>query len=145
MENLNVEQTQTDTAHPAEAETVVGAQTENVSYGKFKDAAALLKAYNSLQAEFTKRCQRLKELEEASAADKAAVENPAAPTEAAPAEVRGITDEEKENFLRDYLKTVLDAKPKAIVLDGGGVGIKTPSAKPSTVEAAGKLAKEFFG
>ncbi|MDR3263477.1 MAG: hypothetical protein LBT30_04125 [Clostridiales bacterium] len=34
-----------------------------VSVGKFKSAETLLKAYNSLEAEFTKRSQRLKELE----------------------------------------------------------------------------------
>ena len=33
--------------------------------GKFKDANALLKAYESLQAEFTRRSQRLKEMERA--------------------------------------------------------------------------------
>lgn len=36
--------------------------TEN-SIGKFKNAQALLDAYNSLQAEFTKKCQKLSELE----------------------------------------------------------------------------------
>ena len=30
---------------------------------KFKDVSALAEAYNALQAEFTRRCQRLKELE----------------------------------------------------------------------------------
>ena len=38
-------------------------QTETVSYGKFKDADALYSAYNNLEAEFTKKCQRIKELE----------------------------------------------------------------------------------
>ncbi len=33
------------------------------SYGKFKTAEELLKAYNSLESEFTKRSQKLKELE----------------------------------------------------------------------------------
>lgn len=33
------------------------------SYGKFQTADELLKAYNSLESEFTKRSQRLKELE----------------------------------------------------------------------------------
>lgn len=32
-------------------------------YGKFKDAESLLTAYNNLQAEFTRKCQRLSELE----------------------------------------------------------------------------------
>lgn len=43
-----------DRAAPAEASTELG---------KFKDVSALLKAYGSLQAEFTRRSQRLKELE----------------------------------------------------------------------------------
>ncbi len=32
-------------------------------YGKFKDAESLLSAYNNLQAEFTRKCQKLSELE----------------------------------------------------------------------------------
>lgn len=39
------------------------AQKSEGSHGKFKDADALLSAYNSLQAEFTRKCQRLAELE----------------------------------------------------------------------------------
>lgn len=35
----------------------------SINLGKFKDAESLLKAYNSLQAEFTKKSQRLSELE----------------------------------------------------------------------------------
>lgn len=35
----------------------------SVDLGKFKDAESLLKAYNSLQTEFTKKSQRLSELE----------------------------------------------------------------------------------
>ncbi len=63
MENKLNEQTAV-TAHTAEAENDFGAVADGqVSFGKFKDATALLKAYNSLQAEFTKRCQRVKELE----------------------------------------------------------------------------------
>ena len=51
------------TAQPAEAEKNLGEEKAEISLGKFKDVNALLQAYNSLQAEFTKRCQRLKELE----------------------------------------------------------------------------------
>ena len=35
-------------------------------FGKFKDAESLLSAYNSLQAEFTKKCQKLSEYEKKS-------------------------------------------------------------------------------
>ena len=40
------------------------AEKDKTGYGKFKDAESLYQAYNFLQAEFTKRCQRVKELEE---------------------------------------------------------------------------------
>lgn len=38
-------------------------EQEKTSYGKFKDGETLLKAYNALEGEFTRRSQRLKELE----------------------------------------------------------------------------------
>lgn len=42
---------------------------KEVSFGKFKSAEELLKAYNALQSEFTKRSQKLAELEQTKAAD----------------------------------------------------------------------------
>ncbi|MGI6701017.1 MAG: hypothetical protein ACOX3U_00895 [Christensenellales bacterium] len=50
----------------AETETQ---SAEETSLGKFRDSETLLKAYNALEAEFTRRSQKLKELE--SAEDKA--------------------------------------------------------------------------
>jgi hypothetical protein len=49
-----------DSAQTAGAEVIDGA-TENL--GKFKDVKSLLNAYNALQSEFTRRCQKVKELE----------------------------------------------------------------------------------
>ena len=74
MEELKNEQTEQH-AHTAAAEENKGEESGNVSLGKFKDVNALLSAYNSLQSEFTKRCQRVKELEAElnSAVDKATV------------------------------------------------------------------------
>jgi len=40
------------------------------SFGKFKDANELLKAYNNLQSEFTRKCQLLNELKAEDSADK---------------------------------------------------------------------------
>ena len=37
--------------------------TEGSNFGKFKNADALLEAYNKLQAEFTRKCQKLSEFE----------------------------------------------------------------------------------
>ncbi|MBQ8431029.1 MAG: hypothetical protein IJX26_03720 [Clostridia bacterium] len=41
----------------------INSEIGSENLGKFKDAESLLKAYNSLQAEFTKKSQRLSELE----------------------------------------------------------------------------------
>ena len=57
-DNVYVE---TEAAHTAEAEKQEGA----TAIGKFKDVDALMKAYNALQAEFTRRSQRLRALENA--------------------------------------------------------------------------------
>ena len=66
MDELKNEQTAVNAGAPVD-ET---AKDIAASLGKFKDVNALLAAYNSLQAEFTKRCQRIKELERSAAVDK---------------------------------------------------------------------------
>lgn len=127
---------------PATADDFIGGKDEQISLGKFKDVNALLSAYNSLQAEFTKRCQRLKELE-----SKTAVDKEVSPTKAENAEEKqpiGITEENRTEILKDYLKGVLSSKPQATVIDGTGSGLKTPTAKPSSIFEAGKLAREMF-
>ena len=92
---------------------------------------------NSLQSEFTKRCQRVKELEAElnSAVDKATV-----PTQTEQAE----STIDKEQILKDYLKGVLSKKQSAIVMDGAGVGIKTPNNRPTTLAQASALAQEIL-
>ena len=52
---------------------------------------------------------------------------------------KGITGEEKNEILKDYLKGILGQKTGAIIMDGAGVGLKTPAARPKTVEEAGRL------
>ena len=59
-ENLNLANYTDKTAQTAGAEENLGATEE---FGKFKDAKSLLNAYNALQSEFTRRCQKVKELE----------------------------------------------------------------------------------
>ena len=58
-ENVNVQKD--GSAQAAEAEKKKGA----TGLGKFKDVNALLEAYSALQAEFTRRSQRLRALEKA--------------------------------------------------------------------------------
>ena len=133
-------------AQPAEADKEVKgeeAKTE-VSLGKFKDVQSLIQAYNSLQSEFTKRCQRIKELEgEVSKVDKASA--PTNETSVGEEKVKqGITQQEKEQILKDYLKGIVSSKQIAILMDGNGIGVKTPVSKPKTIAEAGALAKEIL-
>lgn len=124
---------------------VMGDETKEVSLGKFKDVNALLNAYNSLQSEFTKRCQRVKELESALTVDKVTaptenVEKQASEKE----ESKSITEEDKQNILKEYLKGLLGAKTTAVVMDGVGGGVNTPINRPKTIAEAGKLAQEIL-
>lgn len=59
QKNLNLDNAQDQNLENSDSDNL-----DNGSpYGKFKDANSLLSAYNSLQAEFTKKCQRLNEIE----------------------------------------------------------------------------------
>ncbi len=68
-----------------------------LTLGKFKSASALLEAYNNLQSEFTKKCQRLSELEK----DKTATE------------VKEVSQEEIEKTLEQFLLKNSEAKDYA--------------------------------
>ncbi|MDD4315925.1 MAG: hypothetical protein PHC84_02065 [Clostridia bacterium] len=59
---------ETTKTQPAAA-TVSGDKQEKASYGKFNKLEDLLNAYNSLESEFTRRSQRLKEIESTAKAE----------------------------------------------------------------------------
>ena len=71
MEKENTAQDSKNAAQGADARRDTGAAA---NLGKFKSVDALLNAYNSLEAEFTRRSQALRELEERERAAKAARE-----------------------------------------------------------------------
>ena len=140
MTELENEQTES-TAQSAEAQENIGEISGEVSLGKFKDTAALLSAYNSLQAEFTKRCQRIKELErDALSSDKVVAPD----NESELKQNANITEEDKENVLKEYLQGVLSRKQKAVLLDGAGIGVKTTINRQKTIVQAGALAREML-
>lgn len=142
MEKYNDEQTKVT----AQAEQDIvqeekkGALDTEVSLGKFKDVNALLEAYNNLESEFTKRCQKVKELE----AKLTVVDKEKSPTETDLSKSQELSSEEKDDVLKNYLREVLSKKQRAIVLDGAGIGVKTPAEKPKTLEQAGILAKDLL-
>lgn len=88
MEPANVSiETQEESAASevgSQTQSVRQAQPEHEPFGKFKSAEDLLQAYNNLEAEFTKKCQKLSALEK----DK---------SDNAPVDFN--IDEELENFL----------------------------------------------
>lgn len=144
MEQLKNEQTEV-TKQPAEAEINKGELKTEVSLGKFKDVSALLNAYNSLESEFTKRCQKLKELESAiSLAEKERKNLPTEQENEQKAKQKDITEEEKLEILKEYLSKTIGKKQTAVVLGGEGVSVKTPINRPKTIKQAGELANEIF-
>ena len=99
MEKQEYEQTELKT-QTATAEEVKGEDGDLVSLGKFKDVSALLSAYNSLQSEFTKRCQRIKEIEsELKTADNEKESSPAENFNK-PKEKISLTESDKEQVLK---------------------------------------------
>ena len=143
MEEVQLKESEEMTAQTAEAEennkTNTGATETEVTLGKFKDVKALLNAYNSLQAEFTKRCQRIKELEGAK------IDKAEAPTiDGEKHGNEGVSDKQKEEILKEYLDGVLLKKQKAIIMDERGVGVKAPPSKPKSIVEAGNLAKQIL-
>lgn len=138
MEETIVEQTELE-----EVKSEVNTN-ETVSYGKFKDADALYKAYNALESEFTKRCQKIKELEgKIERVDKQeersldGISQESVPTE------KEISVEEENEVIQKYLKALISSKPKAVMIKGGE-SVVTPVKRPKTIAEAGNLAKEII-
>ena len=99
--------------------------------GKFKSVEALMSAYLSLEAEFTRRSQRLKELEEKGRASDddilaAALAN----------------DNVRKAVVGDYLKSLSAVKSVPLLVDGAPC--VAPAAAPTTLKEAGMLAKQFL-
>ena len=102
-------------------------------FGKFKSADALLNAYNSLEAEFTRRSQRLRELE--------GRENCAQPRgESAPAAEGDAAIEEK---IERAVGCGVGGRVWCLGVGGGGSS-PAPPQRAKTVEEAGALARELF-
>lgn len=162
-DNVNATENETQvTADTAQAE----GSTAAAGLGKFKSVDALMSAYLSLEAEFTRRSQRLKELEEGSkaqtlpqnaenvqsadGAEAVNAENAVSVTPSRSAEDdRGRLLEAaladsgvREAVIGEYLKTV--ALNRSIPLIVGGVSSPAPKTLPRTVREAGALAERFL-
>lgn len=137
----NLKQEEQVTVEAAEAEKVVATS----ELKKFKDVQTLIKAYTDLEAEFTRRSQRLKELE-----------NKENKVQSVPDEAKGVPSPNEDEITRlalsngkireriigEYLKNVTENK--TVPLISGGVSVTAPKVTPKSVKEAGKLALEFL-
>ncbi len=136
------------TANAAEAEKETNGEIA-AGLHKFKDVQTLIEAYQALEAEFTRRSQKLKELE-ASLANKeenapAQPENAQTPSPEAKNQAGGekeLTAEEKNAVIAEYLNGVCANRGVPFVTGGGAV--RAARVTPTTLREAGTLAKNFF-
>ncbi len=107
--------------------------------GKFKSVDALVHAYGELEAEFTRRSQRLRALEE-QLASKEGEDTHAAPVQEEPLRAPAPSEEERARIAGEYLRS-----PKGVPLMGeGGTGVVAPKTSPKSIYEAGDLALGYF-
>ena len=126
----------TETAETAEAEITEKAAPDT---GKFKSVEALMSAYLALEAEFTRRSQRLKELEESKAAE---APSPECLDGERLLSAALASSSVREAVVGEYLKTVFSGKSVPLIV--GGVSCAAPQSSPKSVKEAGALAKQFL-
>lgn len=129
------------TADTAEAEKEQAA----TPLGNFENVQALMDAYKALQAEFTRRSQRLKELEanmqSAAPAQDAAIDAQPSPT-ADDGNTQSISQEVKNAVIEEYLCGVCKNRGVPIITGGGAVTAQRRT--PQTLKEAGALASKLF-
>ena len=142
MDNENAQEIRAEAETAAEAAQGKEVKEQSgVNFGKFKSADALLKAYLELEAEFTRRSKRLKELENG---NKAAADVRAAPSLGGGEELAEavLSDADaKRAVIEDYLKSL---SAGAVPLITGGVAPAAPRSVPKSVKEAGALAQRFL-
>lgn len=110
--------------------------------GKFKSVDALLSAYKSLEAEFTRRTQRLRELENENKAQNNDVKIAPSPESGNVGLPQASVDEDvKRAVIEEYLKAV---SSKSVPLISGGVAPAAPRSALKSVKEAGALVQRFL-
>lgn len=137
MDNLNEDvQVAADTVETEGKEAAA-------ALGKFKDVKTLMKAYSDLEAEFTRRSQRLKELEKENKAAAAPEGEKTPPSQTDDERICAALADEKvrDAVIGDYLKGLAE---KTVPLAQGGGVITAPKNTPKSVREAGRLAQQFL-
>lgn len=137
----NLKENERATADAAEAEN---GDMAAAGLGKFKDVQTLMKAYSDLEAEFTRRSQRLKELENGNKTEALPDGEKLAPSQSEDELLESAlaSGKVRDAVIGEYLKSV--SQNKGVTLQAGGGGVAAPRVAPKTVKEAGRLAKEFL-
>ena len=128
-------------------------EKESSNLGKFKDAQALLDAYNNLQSDYTKKCQALSSLQKNLKENEGEQPSPER-------EKEDLSSEDRIKLLQDYVYNnsdfrdkllakyfddiILPKSPRLIGSDRGSDTIVSPVSKPKTLEEAGKIVRDML-
>lgn len=114
--------------------------------GKFKNAEELFRAYKGLEQEFTRRCQKIKELEaendrlQANAASEDEILSRALESDAVIDEKIRSSKRITNLIIADYLASLGRGYVAPVLKEGTGRSALTPVRKPKTLGEAKKLA-----
>ncbi|MDE7296758.1 MAG: hypothetical protein K2N84_05775 [Clostridia bacterium] len=99
--------------------------TAQANLGKFKSVDALMRAYKELEAEFTRRSQKLKALEESA-------------PQSGNADL-GSATRKSETVAED-----IPPAQKVPLMTDGGAGVTAPARKPKNIREAGDMALGYL-
>ncbi len=121
--------------------------------GKFKDAQALLDAYNNLQSDYTKKCQALSALQKNLKENEDENFSPESKQEE-------LSSEDRIKLLQDYVYNnsdlrdkllakyfddiILPKSPKLIGSDRGSDTVISPVSRPKSLEDAERIVKDML-
>ena len=133
----------------AETEAEAEAPVQAALPEKFRSVDALVKAYEALEAEFTRRSQRLRALEQANKAPRAQGEPSPVPTACAQEQTPSCEavmnvpsgQKEAEKPLPSSKETGEAFVP---LMTHAGAGVMAPAVRPNSFEEAGRLALGYL-
>ncbi len=113
-------------------------EEEHLLLGKFGSVDALMRAYRELEAEFTRRSQKLKALEEGEAAPHGSG------NAASPAHPRGSEELHRAEDEEGARARAAGQVSASVPLMTGGVTVAAPPVRPKTIAEAGALALGYL-
>lgn len=133
----------------AAAEAEAEAPTNDALPVKFRSVDALVKAYEALEAEFTRRSQRLRALEQANKAPRAQGEPSPVPTACAQEQTpfceAVMNVPSGQNEAEKPLPSSKEEREAFVpLMTHAGAGVMAPAVRPNSFEEAGRLALGYL-